>query len=72
MNAQNGDEKRRGEIAWACAVAGYELAASNDSEEWGPSDLTYLDLLSERAGYRPTAWEEARLDAARRALRVAD
>lgn len=72
MSAQNGDEKRRVEIAWACAVAGYELAASNGSEEWGPSDLTYLDLLAERAGYRPTAWEEARIDAARRALRVAD
>ncbi|WP_244461482.1 ParB/RepB/Spo0J family partition protein [Rhodococcus sp. ZPP] len=72
MSAQNGDEKRRIEIAWACAVAGYELAASNGSDEWGPSDLTYLDLLAERAGYRPTAWEEARLDAARRALRVAD
>ncbi|MFC0446532.1 ParB/RepB/Spo0J family partition protein [Rhodococcus jostii] len=72
VSAQNGDEKRRSEIAWACAVAGYELAAADGSREWGPSDLTYLDLLSERADYKPTAWEEARLDAARRALRVAE
>ncbi|MFE5708509.1 ParB/RepB/Spo0J family partition protein [Rhodococcus koreensis] len=71
MSAEKGDEKRRTEIAWACAVAGYELAAANDSREWAASDLTYLDLLSERAGYRPTAWEEARLDAARRELRDA-
>ncbi|MGW4339949.1 ParB/RepB/Spo0J family partition protein [Rhodococcus koreensis] len=70
-SAESGDEKRRAEIAWACAVAGYELAAANDSREWGASDLTYLDLLSERVGYRPTSWEEARLDAARRELRDA-
>jgi ParB family chromosome partitioning protein len=72
VSAENGDEKRRSEIAWACAVAGYELAAADPSREWGRSDLVYLDLLSERAGYKPTAWEEARLDVARRALSLAD
>lgn len=29
VSAENGDEKRRSEIAWACAVAGYELAAAD-------------------------------------------
>ncbi|WP_317612579.1 ParB/RepB/Spo0J family partition protein [Rhodococcus opacus] len=72
VSVENGDEKRRSEIAWACAVAGYELAAADSSREWGRSDLAYLELLSERAGYKPTAWEEARLDAARRALSLAD
>jgi ParB family chromosome partitioning protein len=69
---ENADEKRRSEIAWACAVAGYELSAADPSREWDRSDLAYLDLLSERAGYKPTGWEAARLDATRRALSLAD
>lgn len=57
--------KQQLEIAWACAVAGYELHAADKSREgWNHLDATYLKLLQERANYSPTAWESERLERA--------
>ncbi|SKT84957.1 ParB/RepB/Spo0J family partition protein [Mycobacteroides abscessus] len=57
--------KRQLEIAWACAVAGFELHAADKSREsWNHIDSTYLRLLQERAGYLPTPWENERLEVA--------
>lgn len=55
--------KRHLEIAWACAVAGYELhAADKGRAAWNHVDATYLQLLQDRANYLPTSWERQRLD----------
>jgi len=58
------DLKRQLEIAWTCAVAGYELHAAAGRQPWGRAEQTYLDLLSERAGYVMTDWERQQLRAA--------
>lgn len=64
------DARRQTEIAWACAVASYEIhAASKTRKTWGKPDITYLDLLARHAGYEPSAWEAERLAGARQALR---
>lgn len=55
--------KRQLEVAWSCAVAGYELrAADRRRPHWDAVDSTYLQLLQDRADYSPTAWERERLD----------
>lgn len=57
--------RRQLEIAWACAVAAYELNASDKRRPaWNHLDLAYLQLLQDRANYSPTPWEVARLAAA--------
>lgn len=54
--------KRQLEIAWACAVAGFELHASDKARTtWGHTDAAYVQLLQDRANYVPTAWERERL-----------
>lgn len=58
------DLKRQLEIAWTCAVAGFELHAAAGRQPWGRAEQTYLDLLSERAGYVMTDWERQQLRAA--------
>lgn len=66
--ARETELKRHLEIAWACAVAAYELyAADKGRESWNSVDLTYLNLLQERASYSPTAWELERIDATKTA-----
>ena len=56
--------KRHLEVAWCCAVAGYELrAADRRRPHWDAVDSTYLQLLQDRANYSPSAWERDRLDA---------
>jgi ParB family chromosome partitioning protein len=56
--------KRHLEIAWACAVAGYELhAADKGRQSWNHIDATYLQLLQDRANYSPTPWERERIEA---------
>ncbi|MGL5441024.1 MAG: ParB/RepB/Spo0J family partition protein, partial [[Mycobacterium] stephanolepidis] len=63
--AQEVELKRQLEIAWACAVAAYELHASDKARQgWGHTDLAYLQLLQERASYSPTPWECDRISAA--------
>lgn len=62
--AQETELKRQLEIAWACAVAAYELhAADKGRQVWNHVDLAYLQLLQERAGYSPTPWECDRIAA---------
>ena len=57
--------RRQLEIAWACAVAAYELNASDKRRPaWDHLDLAYLQLLQDRANYSPTPWEVERLAAA--------
>lgn len=56
--------KRHLEIAWACAVAAYELHASDKGRTaWNSMDATYITLLQDRANYSPTAWELERVAA---------
>lgn len=53
------------EIAWACAVAAFELHASDKARtRWDHLDIAYLQLLQDRAGYTPTPWELDRIAAA--------
>lgn len=59
--ADERDLKRQLEIAWTCAVAGFELHAAAGRQPWGRAEQTYLDLLSERAGYVTTDWERQQL-----------
>lgn len=56
--------KRQLEIAWAGAVAAYELHAADKSRaSWNHLDVAYLQLLQDRADYVPTPWERARIEA---------
>ncbi|AFM20036.1 ParB-like partition protein (plasmid) [Mycolicibacterium chubuense NBB4] len=56
--------KRQLEIAWACAVAAFELHASDRTRDsWNHLDVAYLQLLQERADYSPTPWELERIAA---------
>jgi ParB family chromosome partitioning protein len=58
--------RRQLEIAWACAVAAFELHASDKRRTaWDHLDLTYLQLLQDRANYSPTSWEAERIAAGR-------
>ncbi|MBL3752903.1 ParB/RepB/Spo0J family partition protein [Mycobacteroides abscessus subsp. massiliense] len=62
--ATESELKRQLEIAWACAVAGFELHASDKARgSWSDSDVAYLQLLQDRANYVPTGWERDRLAA---------
>ncbi|OPX05367.1 ParB/RepB/Spo0J family partition protein [Mycobacterium sp. AT1] len=57
--------RRQLEVAWACAVAAFELNASDRRRQaWDHLDLAYLHLLQDRASYSPTPWEVERLTAA--------
>jgi ParB family chromosome partitioning protein len=57
--------KQHLEIAWACAVAGFELHASDKGRQsWNHLDATYMKLLQERVNYSPTPWETERLQLA--------
>ncbi|WP_337954112.1 ParB/RepB/Spo0J family partition protein [Mycobacteroides abscessus] len=59
------DLKRQLEITWACAIAGYELHASDKGRDaWNHLDDDYLQLLRERADYTLSPWERQRLDTA--------
>lgn len=63
--AREDELKRQLEIAWACAVAGFELHASDKARaSWQSVDSAYLQLLQERANYVPAAWERERLASA--------
>ncbi|WP_088295468.1 ParB/RepB/Spo0J family partition protein [Mycobacterium avium] len=63
--AKETDLKRQIEIAWACAVAAFELHASDKArDEWTHLDLAYLQLLQDRCNYSPTTWEQARMKGA--------
>ncbi|MBN7458303.1 ParB/RepB/Spo0J family partition protein [Mycobacteroides abscessus] len=60
--AEESDLKRQLEVAWACAVAGFELHASDKARSaWRDIDRVYLQLLQDRANYVPTTWEYERL-----------
>ncbi|WP_082941593.1 ParB/RepB/Spo0J family partition protein [Mycolicibacterium peregrinum] len=62
--ARETELKRQVEIAWACAVAAYELrAADKNRGSWDHLDVTYLELLQDRAAYSPTTWELERIGA---------
>ena len=57
--------RRQLEVAWACAVAAFELNASDRRRPaWDHIDHAYLRLLQDRANYSPTPWELQRLAAA--------
>ncbi|PBA69111.1 ParB/RepB/Spo0J family partition protein [Mycobacterium avium] len=59
------------EVAWACAVAGYELHAADKARDgWDHIDLTYIQLLQERATYSPTPWEGERIESIKAASNV--
>ncbi|WAJ47945.1 ParB/RepB/Spo0J family partition protein (plasmid) [Mycobacterium sp. Aquia_216] len=63
--------KRHLEIAWACAVAGFELhAADKARNEWNHIDSAYLQLLQERANYSPTPWEKTRIKTSQTTIRA--
>lgn len=69
--AQETELKRHLEIAWACAVAAYEIhAADKGRDSWNSVDVVYLGLLQDRANYSPTPWELERIEAARNASGV--
>ncbi len=70
--AQETELKRHLEIAWACAIAAYELHASDKGREsWSSIDIAYLNLLQDRASYSPTQWELERMKSALSATETA-
>lgn len=59
------DPRKRAEFAWRAAIAAFELHATA-GRPWSQPEITYMDLLSQRVGYEPTAWERAQIEQARR------
>lgn len=65
-SAEGTGEKARNAKAWHRAVASAELhTAELKDNAWDDNAVVHLDLLIERVGYQPTAWERDRLDTAR-------
>jgi ParB family transcriptional regulator, chromosome partitioning protein len=65
-SAEGVGEKARNAKAWHRAIAAAELHTSELKDNaWDDSAVAHLDLLIDRAGYQPTAWERDRLDTAR-------
>jgi ParB/RepB/Spo0J family partition protein len=52
-------------VAWAMTIAAAEVHARWTHSPWDSRDAAHLDRLRDLAGYTPTAWETARLEAAR-------
>lgn len=49
-------DKQQAAAAWRRVLAGFEDLVSRQGQ-WGSAGATYLDILHERVGYLPTAWE---------------
>jgi ParB family chromosome partitioning protein len=65
-SAEGVGEKARNARAWHRAIAAAELHTSELKDNaWDDSAVAHLDLLIDRVGYQPTAWERDRLDTAR-------
>ena len=65
-SAEGGGEKARNAKAWHRAIAAAELhTAQLKDKTWDDNAVAHLELLIDRVGYQPTAWERDRLDAAR-------
>lgn len=65
-SADGSGEKARNAKAWHRAIAAAELHTSELKDNtWDDNAVAHLDLLIDRAGYQPTAWERERLDTAR-------
>lgn len=58
--ANRAETKLQHHGAWALAVAAMELRACTYAD-WDAEDIAYLQLLTDRAKYKPTQWEQARL-----------
>jgi ParB family chromosome partitioning protein len=54
---------QRAKHAWIIALAAFETHTRPDHLSWGPTHAYYFTLLHQVAGYSPTEWEQARLDA---------
>ena len=54
---------QRAKHAWIIALAAFETHTRPDHLSWGPTHAYYFALLGTVAGYSPTEWEQARLDA---------
>ncbi|MDT5240269.1 MAG: ParB family transcriptional regulator, chromosome partitioning protein [Mycobacterium sp.] len=65
-SAEGAGEKARNAKAWHRAIAAAELhTAELKDNAWDDNAVAHLDLLIDRVGYQPTAWERDRLDTAR-------
>jgi ParB family chromosome partitioning protein len=65
-SAEGAGEKARNAKAWHRAIATAELHTSELKDNaWDDNAVAHLDLLIDRVGYQPTAWERDRLDTAR-------
>lgn len=56
-------DAQRAPNAWVIALASFETHTRPEHLAWGPVHRYYLELLHRVAGYVPTEWEQARLDA---------
>lgn len=56
-------DAQRAPNAWVIALAAFETHTRPEHLAWGPVHRYYLELLHQLAGYVPTEWEQARLDA---------
>ncbi len=56
-------DAQRAPNAWVIALASFETHTRPEHLAWGPVHRYYLELLHRVAGYLPTEWEQARLDA---------
>ncbi|OLT44994.1 hypothetical protein BJF87_23860 [Gordonia sp. CNJ-863] len=52
---ESGD-KQQAAAVWRRVLAGFEDLVTRQGQ-WGTAGATYLDILHERVGYLPTAWE---------------
>jgi len=58
------DEATQRRAGWALLLAARELRARETHRAWDELDAQYLQDLTLVTGFRPTAWEQSRLDAA--------
>jgi ParB/RepB/Spo0J family partition protein len=52
--------------AWIVALASIELVTGAAKTPWGPLQQWYFTTLDRLVGYKPTEWEQSRLDALRK------
>ena len=65
-SAEGSGEKARNAKAWHRAIAAAELHTSELKDNtWDDNAVAHLQLLIDRVGYQPTAWERDRLDTTR-------
>ena len=65
-SADGTGEKARNARAWHRAIAAAELhTAELKDKAWDDDAVAHLELLVDRVGYQPTAWEHDQLDTAR-------